>query len=248
MGGFTARILKTHQLSADDQLVHDSDRNRSHLGAAFVSGAAVLIAVASWLLAGSDRLHLLACAVAVGMIILAVVADRILPGEHGIVIHPLLIFAGVATLGVVNTGFGTAYGGLFTLAFIYVGLFGSRQHLYIVTPPAIGGWILANGAASGSLSRTVVVRLPIEIIIWLAVGLLLSQHTRRVNDQASTLQDQAHRDPMTGLHNRRALADLSKSATIGDAVVLLDLDHFKRSTTPTVTSPATPCCASSPSC
>lgn len=205
----------------------ESDRDRSHVGAAFVSGSAVLIAVASWLLAGSDRLHLFACAVAAGMVIFAIAAAWLLPHDRGVLVHPVIVFGGVATLGAISTSFGTAYGGLFTIAFIYLGLCGTRRQIYVATPLAVAAWLLANGAGSGSISGSVVVRLPIALIIWLTVGLLLSQHTRRVNDQTSTLQDQAHRDPMTGLHNRRALADLSKSAAAGDAVVLLDLDHFK---------------------
>jgi diguanylate cyclase (GGDEF)-like protein len=87
--------------------------------------------------------------------------------------------------------------------------------------------MLANGAAGGDLTKAAAVRLPIAVVIWAAVGLLLSRYTLRVNEQTSTLQEQAHRDPLTGLHNRRALADLSKSAALGDALVLLDLDHFK---------------------
>ncbi len=61
-------------------------------------------------------------------------------------------------------------------------------------------------------------------------------------------------DGLTGLHNRRYL-DSQLSTLVTHAVqrnkelalLVVDIDFFKRSTTPTAMTPATECCASSPS-
>jgi diguanylate cyclase (GGDEF)-like protein len=134
---------------------------------------------------------------------------------------------GLGSIGAIDSSLGTAFSGLLTLAFIYLGLYGTRRTVILALAPAVGAWMLANGVAGGELTGATAVRLPIAVVIWASVGVLLSQHTHRVSEQASLLQDQASRDPLTSLHNRRALAGLSKAASPGDALVLIDLDHFK---------------------
>jgi diguanylate cyclase (GGDEF)-like protein len=196
-------------------------------GVAFVGGAASLIAAATWLLSAGQREHLAASAIAVGMLAAAAVAALCLRGGRGVIAYPLIVFAGLGSIGAIDSSLGTAFSGLLTLAFIYLGLYGSRRTVILALAPAIGAWMLANGVVGDELTRAAAVRLPIAVVIWASVGILLSEHTQRVNQQASSLQDQAFRDPLTSLHNRRALAELSKAASPGDALVLLDIDHFK---------------------
>jgi diguanylate cyclase (GGDEF)-like protein len=195
---------------------------------AFVVGGAALVATASWPLAGSDHQHLAACAIAIGMAVAAVVVALCLRDERGVVAYSLIVFVGLGAIGAIDSSLGTAFSGLLTIAFIYLGLSGSRRGVVLAAlPPAVGAWLLANGLGGGSLADATAVRLPIAVVIWAAVGILLARHTERVHQQTTNLQDQALRDPLTSLHNRRALADLSKAATAGDGLVLLDIDHFK---------------------
>jgi diguanylate cyclase (GGDEF)-like protein len=208
----------------------DIDKRPTQAGVAFVAGGALLIATSVWLLPGDGAQRLHAAAVAVAMALAGGVAWLVLPDEHAadrLLIFPLIVFAGLAVLGTTDATIGAAYGGLITIAFIYLGLCCSTRSILLAVAPAMACWYLASGGANGVLAGALVVRMPIAVVIWCAVGLLLAQHVQRVEYQASALLDQAHRDPLTGLHNRRALAGLSKSAAPGDALVLLDLDHFK---------------------
>lgn len=221
------RVLKADSSTVEDQHMADTAEFRPHAGATFVVGAAALIATASWALSASEKHHLAACAIAAGMAVAAVIAALSLRDGRGMAVYPLIVFAGVGVLGAIDSSLSTAFSGLLTIGFIYLGLWASRRAVLFALPPATAAWLLANGAAGGTLANATAVRLPIAVTIWSAVGVLLSRHTQRVNQQTSTLQDQALRDPLTSLHNRRALADLSKGASPGDGLVLLDLDHFK---------------------
>lgn len=206
----------------------DFKHRRSVAGLALVGGSAGLIATANWLLSGGYEQHLLALVIAVGMVAVASAVPLLLRGHRTVIGYPFVLFAGLGALGAVSSSLGTAFAGLITIAFIYLGLTGSRRVVLFALAPAVGCWMLVNGAAGGRVPDAAAVRLPIAVVIWATVGILLSQHTDRMKQTASSLHDQAFRDPLTGLHNRRALAELSKWVTPGDALVLLDLDHFKR--------------------
>jgi diguanylate cyclase (GGDEF)-like protein len=56
---------------------------------------------------------------------------------------------------------------------------------------------------------------------------LLSQHSAATVRSTASLMRQAQRDPLTGLHNRRILTEVLTSATPGDVVIIIDIDHFK---------------------
>ena len=55
---------------------------------------------------------------------------------------------------------------------------------------------------------------------------------RRLEDNHARLREQSHRDPLTGLHNRRGLHDAVAARggvqRFEGALMLLDIDHFKR--------------------
>ena len=81
------------------------------------------------------------------------------------------------------------------------------------------------------LVTTLLVLLAVVLLAALAAGLMLLRSQRRL---ASTLHDQAFRDVLTTLPNRRALLDrvqellLDPQATRrGHALLMVDLDHFK---------------------
>ncbi|MCH8537085.1 MAG: diguanylate cyclase [Alkalimonas sp.] len=61
------------------------------------------------------------------------------------------------------------------------------------------------------------------LLLGFIAAMLAMRHTRRLNAQ---LDDLSKRDPLTQLHNRRALLDVKQQG--GDLVVLLDVDHFKQ--------------------
>jgi len=75
--------------------------------------------------------------------------------------------------------------------------------------------------------------------VLLLTGLLVAlmyrrvrQLKRRLEDNHALLREQSHRDPLTGLHNRRGLHETVTARGLlhrfEGALVLLDIDHFKR--------------------
>jgi diguanylate cyclase (GGDEF)-like protein len=210
--------------------VFDPARHPSRAGVLLVIGGAALLCATVWLLpsTGSDRLGSYCVAAAM---IAAAVAFWFVIGDRAdarlLVGYPLIIFAAMAVLGHVATAAATSYTGLFTLAFIFIGLCAPPGTTPVMIPPAIGAWLLSNGLLDHAGLRTLAVRLPVAVCVWACAGGLLSQHAQRAIRAEEMLRREARRDPMTGLHNRRALDDLLENAREGDLVVMLDLDHFK---------------------
>jgi diguanylate cyclase (GGDEF)-like protein len=71
---------------------------------------------------------------------------------------------------------------------------------------------------------------PLHVLGVLMVGALLERERRMVEEQAQ-LGHAASRDPLTGLLNRRGFQDVVARlpfAPRGEALLVLDLDHFKR--------------------
>jgi diguanylate cyclase (GGDEF)-like protein len=64
--------------------------------------------------------------------------------------------------------------------------------------------------------------------IWILIGQTLASRTARATERAGELVAAASTDPLTGFLNRRELPRLLELLEAGDAIVLLDLDHFKQ--------------------
>jgi diguanylate cyclase len=191
---------------------------------------AIMVSATAWLFPVGSGDYLQACGVAAGMAILAMLAAWVLRGSGvraAMAIFPLIVFLGLGALGEINSVLGGSYTGLFILAFIYVGQRLPRHSTWRLMAPATGLWLIGNGAFTGAPLPPLEVRLPIAMCLWLVVGELLSAQARSTHRSAAFLKRQADLDPLTDLHNRRALPKVFAAARSGDAVVLIDLDHFK---------------------
>lgn len=202
----------------------------SAIGQALVLGGAALIASTVWLLPGTNSDRVAACVIAATMSVLAIAWRAAIPtSQHPrtLVGYPIILFIGLAALGCLHSGFATSYTSLFTLAFIYLGLWGPRRSTIPLVLLAIPCWLLNNGVLINAPMRSIEVRLPMAVIIWVTIGQLLSQHSQATRRTAASLRREASRDPLTGLRNRRVLDLLLADADHGDALVLIDIDHFK---------------------
>jgi diguanylate cyclase (GGDEF)-like protein len=192
---------------------------------------AAMVAATVWLLDVSQADGLRACVVASSMVAAGAVASFALRhrGRSAtLCAYPLIVFSGVALLVVVNPLLGSAYTGFIMVSFIYVGLCMPPGWTLRLLLPATLAWLIANGAFSGATLPALEVKLPIALGLWACVGGLLARQTTNMLRSADTLRRQAGLDPLTDLHNRRALPGIFALATGGDAVVLIDLDHFKQ--------------------
>ena len=81
---------------------------------------------------------------------------------------------------------------------------------------------------NGGLSERVAVHMLISALVWILVvetlALFISEQTRL----AKALMQAAMSDVVTGVPNRRALEARLTEVQDGDALVVCDLDHFKR--------------------
>jgi diguanylate cyclase (GGDEF)-like protein len=191
---------------------------------------ATMVPATAWLFPVGSGDYVQACGVAAGMAIVALLSARILRGSGvrtALAVFPLIVFLGVGSLGEINSVLGGSYGGFFILAFIYVGQRLPRGSTWRLIGPATILWLIGNGAFTGAATAPLDVRLPIAMCLWLVVGELLSAQARSTTRSAALLKRQADLDPLTDLYNRRALPSVFATAKCGDAVVLIDLDHFK---------------------
>ena len=152
-----------------------------------------------------------------------------LPARRRLVLagYPCLVFLTLAYIGSNTQSLGTVYVGLFTISFVFVGLSMPRNTAVLLAPlAAVCWWACSTGTPTGSNSA-LVVRGVIALTIWVGVAELLAGRTRIAQAESGRLRQAAGRDPLTGLNNRRSLDALLDAAEPGDALILLDLDHFK---------------------
>ena len=166
---------------------------------------------------------LIALATACAWMVSVLIPWRRLP-RKATVAFPLFAWAAMAVLGFETHGIAGAWGGLFTLWFAYLGLTHRSGTSLLLLPGAIGAYI----ALWGGWSSPLLARLLIVTIIWLVLAELLAALIHRHDALTEEMRLLAHVDTLTNLANRRDLDLRLIEAAAGDAVVLLDLDHFKQ--------------------
>jgi diguanylate cyclase (GGDEF)-like protein len=195
-----------------------------------VLASSTLVISTVWLLPATDADRDRAVVTAVVVAALAAVLWlSTLPRRHHYLLagYPVMVFLGVATISSTTTSLGPSYIGLFTLSFVYVGLSMPRNSSLALASLAAVCWWASNSSAAGATNGVLIVRLAIALTIWIGVAELLAGRTRTARAETGLLRQAAGRDPLTGLDNRRSLDALLDGAALGDAFVLLDLDHFK---------------------
>ena len=144
--------------------------------------------------------------------------------ERALLAIPLTAWAALSVVGPLSEGKATVYAGYSALLFLYVGLTQQPWTSIFLLPVAI----LTNVALYGGLSVELAARLPISITVWVATAEVVARYRMRTGATVSHLEVRAHVDPLTGCDNRYDLARRLAALRPGDAVCLIDLDHFKR--------------------
>jgi diguanylate cyclase (GGDEF)-like protein len=144
--------------------------------------------------------------------------------ERALLAIPLTAWTGLAAFGALSDGKATVYAGYSALLFLYVGLTQPLWTSIFLLPVAIA----TNVALYGGLSAELAARLPISITVWVATAEVVARYRMRTVATVNHLEVRAHVDPLTGCDNRYDLARRLAALRPGDAVCLLDVDHFKR--------------------
>ena len=116
------------------------------------------------------------------------------------------------------------YAGYSALLFLYIGLTQRPWTSLFLLPVALAVHVVMWGGLSAELAA----RLPISITVWVATAEVVARYRVQTGEAFAGLERRAHVDPLTGVGNRYDLSRMLAALRPGDAVALLDLDHFKR--------------------
>jgi diguanylate cyclase (GGDEF)-like protein len=136
---------------------------------------------------------------------------------------PFIGLLALIVLGLTTHNLAPALTGFFVITFVYVGLTQPAWTSMWLIVPAVTAWLLINRP----LTHTNMAKLPVAVSLWVLLAELLSRVTAHQQADQDRLADEAAHDALTGLRNRRGLEELLAAAEVGDAVLFLDLDHFK---------------------
>jgi diguanylate cyclase (GGDEF)-like protein len=189
--------------------------------AMYVGAALVVLVTLPLLRAELDRGPIVAAALAAlafGLLIPFLPWSRW--GADHLIWLPLPGYVMLAVMGLLVPGALSIYMPAYSLTFVYVGMVGRPGMSFLFLPAAVTSYLVGN---AHNLSGTWV-RVVIAAPIWVLVGELLA---RALAYRTSELERVADTDPLTLLENRRRYDRALATMEPGDAVVLLDLDHFK---------------------
>ncbi|WP_026146046.1 GGDEF domain-containing protein [Nocardioides sp. Iso805N] len=146
---------------------------------------------------------------------------------------PLLAWPVMLLLGMLGASFAapvaaTLCMGAVVLGFLFAGLTQDRGVSLILLLPTVPTFIRVNHTVP---AEQLIVRLGIALIVWSAVAELPAWLNDKLRSARADLERLAATDPLTGLANRRYW-DAQLGRMLADhvpvAVLLVDLDHFKR--------------------
>jgi hypothetical protein len=144
--------------------------------------------------------------------------------DRALLAVPLGAWACLAVLGVASQGRAAPYAGYSALLFLYIGLTQRPWTSLFLLPVALAVHVVMWGGPSAELAA----RLPISITVWVATAEVVARYRVQTGVAFAGLERRAHVDPLTGVGNRYDLSRMLAALRPGDAVALLDLDHFKR--------------------
>jgi diguanylate cyclase (GGDEF)-like protein len=204
---------------------HDS-RHGAHLAVAFSAAWTLVIVCTIWFLPVKDSDRSVALALAGGSMVVVLGLLR-LPWERlparALLVFPLVELGSLTIAALLTDGISSSYTGFFTVAFVFMGLTQTSSTVLAMLPVATPLWIIC----AGGFTPTDDVKLPVTLGIWLLIGQSLASRTAQATERTGRLVTAASTDPLTGFLNRRELPRLLDLLQPGDAVILLDLDHFK---------------------
>jgi diguanylate cyclase (GGDEF)-like protein len=137
---------------------------------------------------------------------------------------PLAVWLALVWLSLGSHTIASAYLGLFVFCFAYVGLTQRAGTSLWLAPLAVAAYVEINSHGSNLVATRLIIAVP----IWVGLAELLGELMSRQAVLTEQLRRAAYTDALTGLPNRRDLDLRLATARPGDAIVICDLDRFKR--------------------
>lgn len=114
--------------------------------------------------------------------------------------------------------------GAITITFAYLGLTCPRGHSLVAVPLGVAAFVVGGGKSLPHDLSTVV----LAAIMWVLVAEVPAWLVARLEEQSRLLRNIAQTDSLTQLLNRSTLGTQLSAHASRSAVVLIDLDNFKR--------------------
>lgn len=114
--------------------------------------------------------------------------------------------------------------GTITITFAYIGLTCPRWRSLVYVPLGVAAFIVGGAKVLPAASTTVV----LAAVMWVVVAEVPAWLISQLEEQSALLRKIAHTDALTQLLDRSTLAPQLSAHASGSAVVLIDLDNFKR--------------------
>ena len=144
--------------------------------------------------------------------------------ERLLLVFPLVGLVDMALLGWLTDGIAPHYLSLTVTAFLFAGVTQRPWTSLWLVPVGLPAWLVMDGG----LAAEVWVRALTAVLVWVLVAEITARRTSSVDTALEEMEDIAARDPLTGLLNRRSMRSRLSQLRVGDVLLLLDLDHFKR--------------------
>jgi hypothetical protein len=197
------------------------------IGQVLLAVAGVVVMTSVPLLGPSRRSWIVLIAVggvmAAALVVSGFIRWSLLP-RYATLLFPALVAVALVTISVGSPGLVAPLTGVLTFCFAFIGLTQPPGVSLLAAPVAGATLIVANAG----WSRPVGVRLVIALMVWVLLAELLARLARRQTELSTALRLAAHTDALTGVANRRHLELHLTTVGSGDAIVICDLDHFKR--------------------
>ncbi|GEP67829.1 hypothetical protein CSO01_05440 [Cellulomonas soli] len=195
-------------------------------------GRGLLVATAFAMLAGSAFLSLDSHSWAVvgtlsAVLLGACAASLRVPWQRhpaASIAFPLTVLAALGVVGLMAQDVSVAFASLIPVCFVFTGLFHRARATLALVPFAVAAYL----SLMTVFRATTWVRVAIAVFTWLVIGQVLSLTVAHLRRLTRRLEVDARTDPLTRLANRRALSEQLEALEPGDAVAILDLDHFKQ--------------------
>ena len=201
----------------------------ARLGRCLLLFSAAVIAFTGWYVDvdTTDRFGHWALVV-VGAMLLLAGSTALIPWHRmrrrSVLLYPLTGLALLAGVGYLAPAAGPAYLSMFTLWFLYIGVTQKAGTSWLVAPFGALAWTVI----SWPIDEQRVVRLVLAMLVWGLLADVLAVRAQQVDMRTRDLSRQAGTDALTGLANRRILQRELDAMAVGDVLVVIDIDHFKR--------------------
>ena len=154
--------------------------------------------------------------------------------DRSVLVLPVAAFANVAATNIIGAAPEATFGVWFILVFVWIGMWQPPRTSYAMAPIAACAYLFpfAFGLSSTyGAAASVAISIPVAVLVGETIARQAETTRRAEAGQEAALEALAKAnvtDDLTGLGNRRWANSLLDALQDGDALAILDFDHFKK--------------------